>query len=318
MNKLNAFKTTGARRKWSLLIVLFSILALAFALLCNALFVSCAPRKVTQTSGGPYFTDTLGRRYAQDKNPGRIVSLVPAVTEILFAIGAGEKVVGVTQFCDYPAEAASRISVGGFSGATMSLEQILALKPDLVFLSADMHARIVPLLDELAIPCFAVEPENFSEVYGTINRLGEICGCLDNAGRVVEEMRRKIAGARELIKGREKPWVFWLLNENPLMTAGPKTFVSEVISLGGGRNIFEDIQEKWPIVSQEQILLRKPEWIFYGDDMEGEPLLDLASWRLIPAVSKGQVLPLNADILYRYGPRLADGVELVARILHEK
>lgn len=262
-------------------------------------------------------SDVLGRNLNINVKPGRIVSLNPAVTEILFAIGAGEKLVGVTEYCDYPPEAKERSSVGGFSGATVSVEQILALKSDLVFLSADMHGRIISLLDDLNIPSFAVEPRNFSQVYETISLLGEITGCVNGAGEVIAEMKQKIAEAGERISGRERPAVFWLLGEDPLMTAGKETFVSEAIKLGGGENIFEDVEGQWPLVSPEQVLLRKPEWILYGSDMGGAIALDKSPfWQNIPAVREGRAVVVNADFLYRYGPRLADGVISISRILH--
>ncbi|MCL2130692.1 MAG: ABC transporter substrate-binding protein, partial [Treponema sp.] len=142
---------------------------------------SCTPKqesssRIIKEDETNFIIDALGRPYKKSDKPERIVSLVPAATEILFAIGAGEQVVGVTQYCDYPEEAKSRTSVGGFSGASMSLEIIRDLAPDLVVLSADMHGRIILLLDELGIPSFAVEPGNFLEVYNVISTLGEICG----------------------------------------------------------------------------------------------------------------------------------------------
>jgi iron complex transport system substrate-binding protein len=244
------------------------------------------------------------------------VSLVPAATEILFAIGAGEKVTGVTQYCDYPGEAKTRTVAGGFSGATVSIEIIRSLEADLVILSVEMQARVVSLLDELGIPSFAIEPGNFSQVYDTIALLGEICGYTDGAAKVIAEMQRKIAAVGHRLQGRERPAVFWLLSENPLMTAGSDNFITEAITLAGGKNVFEDINEKWPLVNPEQILLRKVDWILYGDDM-GEISHSLKDfWKLIPAAGDDRIVSINADLLYRYGPRLADGVELISGILH--
>jgi len=289
--------------------------SLYFILLGIIILCSCTPKTQTQSRQGT-LTDALGRRPALSENPGRIVSLVPAVTEILFAIGAGEKVVGVTEYCDYPIEAKTRTVVGGFSGATVSMEIIRSLEPDLVIVSAEMHARVVSLFDELSISSFAVEPENFSQAYDTIALLGEICGCADGAAKVTAEMQGKIAAVERRIQGQERPAVFWLLNIDPLMTTGQGTFIAEAISLAGGKNVFEGINEKWPLVSPEQILLRKVDWILYGEDMGEISLSSNDFWKLIPAVSNGRLASINGDLLYRYGPRLADGVELISRILH--
>ena len=286
---------------------------LCVRILLVILLCSCTPR--TQSRQGTV-TDALGRSPALSENPQRIVSLVPAATEILFAIGAGEKVVGVTEYCDYPIEAKTRTVVGGFSGATVSMEIIRSLEPDLVIVSADMHARVVSLLDELGVPSFAIEPGNFSQAYDTIALLGKICGCAGGAAKVVAEMQGKIAAVGQRIQGRERPAVFWLLNLDPIMTTGQDTFIAEAISLAGGKNVFEGINEKWPLVSPEQILLRKVDWILYGDDMGEISLSSNDFWKLIPAVSYGRLASINADLLYRYGPRLADGVELISRILH--
>ena len=296
---------------------------LFFSLVLLLSLISCTARQQAPAvqmpagSGMRVISDALGRPYALSGEPRRIVSLSPAVTEILFAIGAGDQVAGVTQYCDYPPAARTRTSVGGFSGATVSVEQILALGPDLVILSADMHARIVSLLDNLKIPSFAVEPRNLSQVYGVIALLGEITGCGPGAGEVVAEMKRKIAAVEERLQGRDRPGVFWVLSDEPLMTAGPETFVSEAIALAGGRNIFADVREQWPLASPEQIFLRKPEWVLLGDDMLDAPaLLGKAFWQNIPAVREGRTAIVSADLFYRYGPRLADGVELIAGILH--
>jgi iron complex transport system substrate-binding protein len=299
--RIKSYKNFVFLRGYSLIIIL---------LLC-----SCTPKTETQNKQGT-ITDALGRSPALSENPSRIVSLVPAVTEILFAIGAGERVVGVTQYCDFPMEAKTRTIVGGFSGATVSMEIIRSLEADLVILSADMHARVVSLLDELGIASFAVEPDNFSQVYDTIALLGEICGCADGAAKAIAEMQGKIAAVGRRIQGRERPEVFWLLNLDPLMTTGQGTFITEAIKLAGGKNVFEDINEKWPLVSPEQILLRKVDWIFYGDDMGEISLSSNGFWKLIPAVSAGRLASINADLLYRYGPRLADGVELISGMLH--
>ena len=189
------------------------------------LLFSCAPGQEPALRPGA-FIDALGRHYAPDEKPRRIVSLNPAVTEILFAIGAGELLVGVTEHCNYPDEARALASVGGFAGITVSVEQILALNPDLVILSADMHARIVMLLDNLGIPSFAVEPGNFYEVYKVISLLGELSGFEAGAEKVIADMKERIAAVRESLRGRPEPTVLWVLSEEPLMSAGGQTFIS--------------------------------------------------------------------------------------------
>jgi iron complex transport system substrate-binding protein len=268
--------------------------------------------------GRTVFTDALGRSFVPEGDIRRIVSLSPGVTEILFAIGAGDKTVGITRYCNYPPEAQDRVRVGGFSGATVSTEQISALKPGVVILSADMHGRIIALLDSLSIPSFAVEPRNFSQVYETIAVLGTLTGNDEGAAAVIRGMKEKIALAAERSRGREKPGVFWELADEPLITVGGGTFISEAIALGGGKNIFEELEEQWPLVSAEQVLIRNPDWILTGDDMGGglEYLFRRPLWRDLPALKNGRAALVNADLLYRYGPRLADAVIAIAGILY--
>jgi iron complex transport system substrate-binding protein len=249
----------------------------------------------------------------------RVVSLSPGVTEILFALGAGELVVGVTQYCDYPPEAQTRTKVGGFSGAQISVEGIAALKPDLVILSEDMHFRIRAMLNDLGIKTLAVEPRNFDEVYQVIDGIGKLCGREDRGAELVGEMKENIRRAGEQAAGRERPPVYWELSTEPLMSVGGRTFISEAIRLGGGENIFEDLAQDYPEVSAEQILLRRPQWILTGDDLgaAADPAAfgRRPGWADIPAVREGRIRQVNADRLYRYGPRLADAVLEIAGIL---
>ncbi|MDR1618667.1 MAG: ABC transporter substrate-binding protein [Treponema sp.] len=266
---------------------------------------------------GTPLTDALGRTFLPPAAVERIVSLSPAVTEILFAIGAGDRVAGVTAYCDYPPEALSRTKVGGFSGIQVSIEQIAALKPDLVILSADMHGRVAGLLEELSIPSFAVEPRSFDGLYETVAILGRLTGCGEGAAETVQTMKDKIALAAEGRTAAPRPLVYWELSGEPLISVGGGSFLNEAISLGGGTNIFGELDQDWPPVSAEQVLVRRPGWIFTGDD-HGAGVLSFAGrpgWEDLPAVREGRVVVVDAGLFYRYGPRLADGVLEIARIL---
>jgi iron complex transport system substrate-binding protein len=282
-------------------------LCLAAALLIAA----CAPRGAREpAAAGP---EAAARR---------VVSLSPGVTEILFAIGAGELVAGVTQFCDYPPEAQTRTKVGGFSGAQISVERIAALKPDLVILSADMHFRIKAMLEDLGLRTLAVEPRSVADVYDAIALLGRVCGREEGAAEITAEMKEKIRRAEEQAAGRDRPSVYWELSPEPLISVGGNTFISELISLGGGRNIFEDLGQDYPEISAEQVLLRRPQWIITGDDYgpRGGPAAFAArpGWSGIPALREGRVVQVRADRFYRYGPRLADAALEIAAILHPR
>jgi iron complex transport system substrate-binding protein len=287
--------------------------------LLSACMLFAATALVSAQTPAGSMIDALGRRVRFTAVPERIISLSPGVTEILFAVGAGARVVGVTEYCNYPPETASRTKVGGFSGITVNVEQIVMLKPDLVIVSGEMHERVIALLDGLGIASFAVEPSTFDEVYAAIETIGRITGHESGAARVVAAMRAKIMRAQTQRRNRERPAVFWELADDPLMSTGGGTFINEAISLAGGKNIFEDLNERWPIVSAEQVLLRRPAWILAGDDhgavIEPRALARRPGWAALPAVRDNRVALVNADMLYRYGPRLADAVLAIAALL---
>jgi iron complex transport system substrate-binding protein len=300
-----------------------------FFLIAVSVFLGCAPKEraagrltpeaggASGATGGGTLTDALGRAF--DPHEGgarRIVSLSPGVTEILFAIGAGERVVGITEYCNYPPEAQDRVRVGGFAGATVSMERIAALKPDLVIISGDMHGRVLALLENLGIPAFAVEPRSFEDVFGVVRTIGLLADSLEGADETVRIMKEKLEEAALFYAEGKRPSVYWELSGEPLISAGKGSFVGEALSRAGGLNIFDDLEKDWPLVSGEEVLLRRPEWILTGDD-HGRPG-DFAlrpGWAEIPAVKNGRIAVVNADRLYRYGPRLADAVLEIAAIL---
>jgi iron complex transport system substrate-binding protein len=286
------------------------LLTIMFLLLSSGLWAADFPLTIT---------DAFGRAVVFASPPRRIISLSPGATEILFAIGAGDRIVGVTRYCNYPAAAQSRTAVGGFSGITVNIETIARLRPDAVILSEFMHERLVPLLDRLAITSFAVEPQTFDEVYQTIETLGRITGSLQQAEFVIDDMKQKISRASARRGNRDRPAVFWELSDDPLMTTGGGTFISEAIHLAGGRNIFADRSEQWLTINVEQVLLRNPEWIITGDDhgkiTDPRALSRRPGWSRLPAVRNNNIALIDADSIYRYGPRLADAVLSLSQTL---
>ncbi|MDR0374638.1 MAG: cobalamin-binding protein [Treponema sp.] len=260
-------------------------------------------------------TDALGKKFVLRNAARRIVSLSPAATEILFAVGAGGQVVGRTEFCDYPAAALSVPVVGGFSGATVSVESIAALKSDLALVSADMHQRLVPLLEGIGVMVFALEPRNFEEVFAVIEIVGRLTGREQSAARVARDMKVNLARIETRTRGKKAPAVFWELYDSPLMTSGGDTLVNEAITRAGGRNIFANERGRWMTVSFEQVLVRDPEWILMGSDHDvdvtARPL-----WSAISAVKNNRIAVIDANTIYRYGPRLVDAVSAIARLLH--
>jgi len=255
----------------------------------------------------------------------RIVSLSPSCTEIFFAIGAGDKVVGVTAFCDYPAEAAAKPKVGGFSGKSVSIETIVALKPDLVVMEGQMHQRLMGLLENAGVRCYAVNAVRLTDAYDIIALLGSMVGLEKNASKVVREMRSRIETVVNKTTAKiagtgTRPSVFWEVWDDPLMTAGGSTFISEALEAAGGRNVFADTKEQYPAVSFESVLSRNPDWIMSGTDhgakLNAHSLQKRQGWRSLSAVRNGKIALVDADSINRVGPRLASAIESLARVLH--
>jgi iron complex transport system substrate-binding protein len=264
-------------------------------------------------------TDVSGKTLTLQDFPRRIVSLSPSVTEILFAVGAGEQVAGVTEYCNYPPETASKTKIGGFSGATVSVEEIARIKADLVVVSQDMHFRVVPLLERLSIPVFAVEPRSFADIYQTIADLGKLTGHEPEASAVVAAMKQKLEAAAVLRQGKPVVSVYWEVFHQPLMTTGGQTVISEAIRLAGGRNIFADAVSSWPQVSGEQILARQPDWLLassdHGSGFDAATLSRRPGWQTLSAVRQNHIAQITADAVSRYSPRIADAVLEIARVL---
>jgi len=268
-------------------------------------------------------TDSLGREVILTESSERIVSLAPSLTEILFAVGAGDQVVGVTTFCNYPEEALEREQVGGFSASTISVEVIVSLRPDLVLAAGGIHEPIVEALENLEIPVISLDPANLDEVYEDIELMGLLTGHAEEAAQVVAEMQQRIEQVEAMVAQvpeEERPTVFWQIWDEPLMTAGPGTFAGQIITLGGGINLFADLAEDWPSVSAEEVLARNPAVIMgpdsHGDKLTPEIVGGRPGWDQVDAVRNERIYLIQGDIVSRAGPRLAEAIEDVAAALY--
>ncbi len=288
-----------------------------------------APVPATPTSAKPAtsfpltITDNLGREVTLTAQPQRIVSLAPSNTEILFAVGAGDQVVGVTQFCNYPPEAKTREQIGGFSAKTISVEKIVALKPDLVLSAGKIQQPVIEALEQANIPVVALDPQTFDDVYAGILTVGQLTGHEKEAGTVVTQMKDRIAAVQARVKdipADRRPSVFWEVWDEPLMTAGPTTFTGQMIELAGAANIFSDVKEQYPQVSAEEVISRNPTAILgpdsHADALTAEKVKARPGWGNIQAVQDGRIYLIDGDIASRPGPRLADGVEAIAEALY--
>jgi len=284
------------------------------------------PAKTTASAAGypVALKDDLGREVKIAARPARIVSLAPSITEILFAVGAGPQVVGVTSYCNYPPEAKQgREIVGGFSAKSLSVEKIIALRPDLVFAAGATHKLVTDALEAAGVLVFNVDPKDFAGIYADITAAGALTGNMPQAEDVVANMKVRVAKVSETVAAipqDQRVKVFYEVWDEPLMTAGPTTFIGQVIEIAGGVNIFADVKEQYPTVSSEAVIARSPDVILgpssHGDGLTAEKIAARPGWQELAAVKAGRIVIVDGDIISRAGPRLADALEAVARGLY--
>jgi iron complex transport system substrate-binding protein len=256
-------------------------------------------------------TDIKGRIVELDKLPQRIVSISPANTEILFALGAGDRVVGVTSYCDYPEEAKKVEKIGTFDGPNMEL--IKKVQPDVV-LAGDIQEEAVKAIENLGIPVLVTEAESFETVYQSIALIGKITGTDAKAEEIVSGMKAKIAEIESKTKDKAKPKVFYVVWADPLTTAGSNTFIDDVIKAAGGINIAEKV-EGWAKYSAEQLVKDNPDILvaaLHSTDkgMNKEDLSQNHIFSKLECVKQGKVHVINDDnIISRPGPRVVQAVE---------
>jgi len=267
--------------------------------------------------------DDLGREVTIAQEPERVVSLAPSLTEALFAVGAGEKVVGVTTYCDYPEEAQSIERVGGFAANTISVEKIVALKPGLVLSAGGFQLPVIEALERVNVPVVALDPQSIADVYASIERVGQLTGYPEQGRQIAQEMKSRIeaiAARTADIPESERVRVYWQIWDEPLMTAGPAAFAGQLVELAGGINIFGELTEQYPQISAEEVVKRNPDVIAgpdtHGDKLTPEVFRQRPGWSGIKAVQEGRIYLFDGNIVSRTGPRLADALEAVAEALY--
>jgi iron complex transport system substrate-binding protein len=320
----------------------FRLLA-ALAILCNAGCFEKTARNgpeqklVAETASGadgaesrsPQFpltvTDNLNRTVVVRRAPRRIVSLAPKNTELLFAIGTGEQVVGVTSQCNYPPEARDCERVGVFSGKSLSLEKIVSLEPDLVVSAGEFHRAIVDELERLGLVVAAMGADSLSELYDEIQLMGKMTGHEDQAANLVGRMRDRVERVREStrqISPAQRPTVYYQVWDSPLTAAGPASFIGEMIELAGGINVIADRTARYPQISEEALLQLNPDVILaptsHGAPVTPEDFRNKPGWPDLRAVRNGRIHLIDGDSVSRCGPRLVDALEAMTHALYEQ
>jgi iron complex transport system substrate-binding protein len=269
-------------------------------------------------------TDSLGRTITLLTPGQHIVSLAPSNTEILFAIGAGKQVVGRDAFSDYPAEAKSITDVGGGYGE-LNMEMIVSLKPDLVLAAPLTTGEQVKAMESLGLTVYVLpNPTDFQGLYTNLQTVAQLTGHPDQAAGLVKDLQQRVASVQQKIATTpNRPLVFYELDStdpNAPWTAGAGTFIDTLITLAGGKNLGDSLGSDWAQISIEALITQNPNVIILGDytwgGMTPEKVRARAGWETLAAVKNGQVYTFDDNLVSRPGPRMVDGLEVMARLLH--
>jgi iron complex transport system substrate-binding protein len=265
------------------------------------------------------FKDALGREINLSAAPKRLIALAPNLTEILYALGLGNRVVGVTDHCNYPPEASLKPKVGSY--VHLNVEQIISLSPELVIGTVDGNERyVLDLLEQAHIKVFFVNPRNVRQAIETISTLGLVCGLPERASRIAEALTLRVNRVVEVVRDRTRPLVFLQINIQPIMSVNRNTVHHDLIRLAGGDNMTADEPVTYPRISLEAVIRKKPEVIIISS-MEREGRFEKArqdwlQWTSIPAVQMGRVHLIDSDLIDRPSPRVVGGLEIMAKLLH--
>lgn len=280
------------------------------------LLLLCAPGH-PQAAAQLTVTDDLGRTVTLRAPARRIISLAPSITESLFAIGAGDAVAGVTDYCNAPPAARRKPRVGGMT--TPSLETIATLRPDLIVLSMEGNLREdFTALTSLGVPVAVTNPRSLEGIGRSLTMLGTLTGRRDSAARLVASLR---ARERAVAAPAQSPRVLLLVSVQPLIAAGARTFIDELITHAGGINAAAATGMTYPTLSREAVVREDPDVVLIMSDVLSSPALLVQmypEWERLTAVRNGRVHRVDADIVSRPGPRAVDGLHLLSSLMHRK
>ena len=283
---------------------------------CVLLFTGCRNENQPKTENVPTreITDDLGRTVKIPQNIERAVSLAPNLTEIVFAVGAGDKLVGRTSYDNFPPEAEKIQAIGDTMNP--NIENIVALKPQIVLVStASQIETFTQTLDRQNIAYFVTNPQSLEGIYKSINQIGEIFGKETEAKNLVENLQKRVAAVEEKTRNIEKKKVFLQISREPLYTIGADSFLTDLIERAGGVSATKDVPTAYPKLSKETALALNPDVIILSeseDNLEPNDALKNS-----PAMKNGRIFKINADLISRPGPRIVDALEQMAGDLRQ-
>jgi iron complex transport system substrate-binding protein len=301
--------------------ILFALLSIA--LVISACAPAAAPVPAATTNLAMTLSDGFDRQVTLASPALKVVSLAPSNTEILYAIGAGSALIGRDDLSDYPQEAKNLPSVGGNMGK-YNMEEIAKLQPDLVLASELNTPEQIKSLEDLKITVFVLSnPTKFEGLYQNLETVGMLTGHQTEAAKLSADLQtRQKAVADALANVKDRPKVFYELDaSDPAKpyTVGANTFIDILISLAGGANIGASFKGDYPQISQEELLTQDPGIILLGDAAYGttpDQVAGRTGWSVISAVKNNQVFAVDDNLVSRPGPRLVDGLESLAKLIH--
>ncbi|MGB2815509.1 MAG: cobalamin-binding protein [Dehalococcoidales bacterium] len=309
---------------------------LKMAMLCTALVtITCLTAACAQITGeepaappagGDAFpleiVDQAGRAVRIEKLPEKIISLAPSNTEILYALGLEDRLVGVTEYCDYPEAARQKPKMGGYS--TVDIEKVVDTEPDLIFATNIHKDEITPRLEGLGLTVITLDPTNVEEIVEAINLMGRVMGKGEAASHITAEMEGRVKAITDktaALAEEQKPRVFYVLWYDPITTVGAGTRINDLIVKAGGNNIAGDLPD-YPYMSLEAVISMNPQVIVAdvghgsGEDLNYQYALSEERLKDIDARRNNRVYKIDSDLVSRPGPRIIEGLESFAKFIH--
>lgn len=292
---------------------------LSMGIICMAWMIILSPFVFAEDGNRRTLIDQAGRSVQLPDNPQRVIALAPSVTEIVYALHCQDLLKGVTAYSNYPKAADMLPHVGTY--INLDIEKIVALQPDLCIAVKDGNPKEAVLrLESLGIPVYAINPRNLASIISSVVEIGEVLNARKSAEQLAQEMRSRIKRVEERISSvRIRPRVFFQIGVTPIVSAGHDTFIHELIEIAGGINLAGQYQS-YPSFSPEEVLTMLPEVIIITtmtkdlvyDDIKAQ----WQQWSQIPAVKNNRIFIVDSDVFDRPTPRLIDGLELLARLIH--
>ncbi|NLM20223.1 MAG: cobalamin-binding protein [Peptococcaceae bacterium] len=264
---------------------------------------------------GKTIKDSLGREIAIPQTPAKIISLSPALTELLFALDLDQQIIGVSDYCDYPEQVKTKERMGGYN--TPNVELIASKNPDLVFISAGVQEEFMDRLSEFGITVVSLDADTIDQVMTNIHLAGVLTGKEKEAKQLTDSLKQKKDEITAKVQGKPKPKVFYEVWDDPLMSAGAPSFIHDIIETAGGINIAAESNERYYIYSVEKLLEENPDiYIINSHSHIPKDVMSRNGYQALKAVQNNKVYVIDDNLISRAGPRVIEGLEQMAQMLH--